>query len=243
MTILLIVSSIIITMKLQKTGPYDAELAVNAGTVALVGIATSINQALGVAVGMAASLFGSALARRQDRAKELLDFVSNNISQFSDQVLNDIVFQDGLIFLLEKYIRERNDDKREILQQILLGYCKAPSLLDFPIEEMSDLVNRIRMSDVAVFREALQAETTELDGRNPSFMLKQDPNSVSRLIYFGLLHEDRSQNGPQIRDYDHKNFLYVWISPTGRSFAEYLVVNSRAGEESLKKKHSGAVCI
>ena len=53
-------------------------------------------------------------------------------------------------------------------------------------------------------------------------MLNQDPNAVSRLIYFGLLHEDRTKNGPAIREYDEKSFLYVWISPTGREFAKYI---------------------
>jgi hypothetical protein len=211
-------------MVLKKTSPDDLKIATGAGTVALVGVASAINPALGIAVGMAAALFGPAIERRQDRAGQLIQFVNDNISEFSDIILEDDVFQDGFVFLIEKHIRERNDDKRTILQQILLGYCKAPDLLDFPLEEMTDLVSRIRMSDVAVFRSALESELTLMDGRNPSFMVRQDPNSVSRLIYFGLLHEDREKNGPSIREHDDKNLLYVWVTPTGRAFAEYLGV-------------------
>jgi hypothetical protein len=150
--------------------------------------------------------------------------------------LTDEVFQDGFILLMEKYIRERNDGKRLILQKILRGYIEAPSLLDYPLEEMTDLLGRIRMSDVGVLRKALQEEArleARMDRLKPveraftyvglaSFELKKDPNAVSRLIYFGLLHEDREKNGPRVKEYDEKNFLYVWVSPTGREFASYI---------------------
>jgi hypothetical protein len=212
-------------MKLKKSGPDDPKKAFDAGTVGLVTLASTIHPALGAAVGMAAALFGPAIERRRDRAQQLIQFVEDNISIVSTDILENKVFQDGFVFLLEKYIRERNDDKRLILQQILLGYIKAPDLLEYPLEELADLVSRIRMSDVAVLRNAFKEEAKQgirHDGTRFSFMLRDDPNSVSRLIYFGLLHEDRSKSGPQIREYDDKNFLYVWISPNGRKFAEHL---------------------
>jgi hypothetical protein len=209
-------------MVFMKTGTDDLKIAADTSTIALMGIASSINPALGVAVGMAAALFGPAIERRRDRAGQLIQFVKDNINEFSNTVLEDDVFQDGFVFLLEKHIRERNENKRTILQQILLGYCNASDLLEFPLEEMADLVSRIRMSDVAIFREVIKSELTLMDGRNPSFMARQDPNSVSRLIYFGLLYEDREKNGPRVREHDDKNFLYVWVTPTGRKFVEYL---------------------
>ena len=108
-------------MKLKKSGPDDMEKAVNAGTVGLVAIASSVNVGLGVAVGMAAALFGPAIERRRDRAEQLIKFIEDSMAGISSTILEDKVFQDGFVFLLEKYIRERNDDKRIILQQILLG--------------------------------------------------------------------------------------------------------------------------
>lgn len=212
-------------MNINKSGPDDLKVAVDASTAGLVAVASSVNVGLGAAVGMAAALFGPAIERRRNRAEHLIKFVEENINKISSAVLDDKIFQDGFVFLLEKYIRERNDDKRLILQQILLGYTKAPSLLDYPLEEMSELVVRIRMSDVEVFRQALKEEAKngiKQDGRRFSYVLREDPNAVSRLVYFGLLHEDRAKNGPQIREYDDKNFLYVWVTPTGRQFAEYL---------------------
>lgn len=209
-------------MGIAKTGPDDAQKVYEAGTVALVGVASAINPALGIAVGIAAALFGPAIERRKDKAGELIALIGQNIDQISSEVLENTTFQDGFVYLFERYIRERNDEKRLILQQILLGYISAPELLDFPLEEMSDLVTRIRMSDVAVLRQALQNEVIKSDGRATSFMLREDPNAVSRLIYFGLLHEDRTKSGPQIREYDDKNFLHVWVSPAGREFAQYL---------------------
>lgn len=219
-------------MKLKKSGPDDLKKAADSGTVAVTGFATMVHPLLGVAVGMAVALFGPAIERRQGRARELIQYVHDNISEFTPEILGDEVFQDGFVLIMEKYIRERNDDKRVILQKVLRGYIEAPNLLDYPLEEMTDLVSRIRMSDVAILRKALQEEARSSKFRpsedavpfspNASFMLREDPNAVSRLIYFGLLHEDRTASGPQVREYDDKNFLRVWVSPTGRAFAEYI---------------------
>lgn len=216
--------------------------AVAAGGVAVTAVATAVNGFLGVAVGMAVAYFGPAIERRQDKALELIDYIKNNISIFTPEILSSEVFQDGFVLLMEKYIRERNNDKRLILQNILRGYIEAPDLLDYPLEEMADLVARIRTSDVGVLRKALLEEQrlrSRLDRLNSafayvgvsSFELKEDPNAVSRLVYFGLLHEDREKNGPRIREYDEKNFLYVWISPTGREFASYIDQTINSGEK------------
>lgn len=216
-------------MKLKKSGPDDlkkAVTAINAGAVAAAGIVTG-NPGLGAALGMAAALYGPAIERRRDRAEQMVRFVEDSLAEFASGIFEDKAFQDGFVFLLEKHIRERNDDKRLILQQVLLGYANAPKLLDFPLEEMADLVSRIRMSDVAVLRSALLEESkhgTREDDSRMSVMLREDPNAVSRLIYFGLLFEDREKNGPRVREYDDKSFLYVWVSPTGREFAKYLGV-------------------
>ncbi|MGA3129141.1 MAG: hypothetical protein ABSD13_20815 [Candidatus Korobacteraceae bacterium] len=218
-------------MNVKKPNADQIKRATNAGIVGVIGYATTVDPGLGIAVSMASAYFGPAIVRRLYRAKELVKHVQDNIADFPPVVLGDKVFQDGFVLLLEKYIRERNDNKRLILQKVLQGYVKAPNLLDYPLEEMTDLVSRVRMSDVEVLRIALEEEAKDaVNNANrelKSFMLQQDPNAVSRLIYFGLLHEDRTKSGPVIREYDQKSFLYVWVSPTGREFAKY--INNNAG--------------
>jgi hypothetical protein len=213
-------------MELKRSGVDDLKKAKEAGTAAVTGFAGMVHPLLGIAVGMAVALFGPAIERRQDRANELIQFVKDHIAEFTSDILGDEVFQDGFVLLMEKYIRERNGDKRLILQKVLQGYITAPNLLDYPLEEMADLVSRIRMADVAILRSALQEEAKyeaqRTSGEPRSFMLRKDPNAVSRLIYFGLLHEDRTTNGPQIREHNDKNFLHVWVAPTGREFAKYI---------------------
>ena len=213
-------------MSAKHISPNIKKRATDVGLAGLTGTATLINPGLGIAVGMAAAYFGPAMKRRLDRAAELVEYVQENIEEFPTERLEDKVFQDGFVELMEKYIRERNDDKRLILQKVLQGYVKAPSLLDFPLEEWTDLISRVRMSDIEILRLALEEEAKDAsnssDGEPRSFMLQQDPNAVSRLIYFGLLHEDRTKSGPVIREYDQKSFLYVWVSPTGREFAKYI---------------------
>lgn len=213
-------------MAFKKYEPDDLIQGKDAGAALVTGLASDVDPLLGIAVGMAVALFGPAIERRQDRATDLIKYIRDNIESFTPEILADKVFQDGFVLLMEKYIRERNKDKRLILQKVLHGYVKAPDLLDFPLEEMADLVARIRMMDVAVLRSALREErihnSNSAIGDPKSFMLRKDPNAVSRLIYFGLLHEDRTLNGPHVREYGDKNFLYVWVSPAGREFANYI---------------------
>jgi len=216
-------------MKISKSGPDDLKKAYGAGTAAVTGLATAVNPLLGIAFGMAAAYFGPAIERRQDRAEELIRYIQDNISEYTPEILGDKVFQDGLILLLEKYIRERNDDKRLILQKVLQGYIKAPNLLDYPLEEMTDLVSRLRLSDVDTLRKALQEAKIASEGmgvkaydNESPFLLKVEPYSVSRLVYFGLLHEDRTRNGARISEENEAYYLYVWVSPTGKEFAKYI---------------------
>lgn len=216
-------------MKIQPTGPDDLQKGYNAGVVILTGIATAVHPALGVAVGLAGAYFGPAMERRHDRVKELVLYVQQYIDDFNPQILEDEMFQDGFVLLMEKYIRERNEQKRLILQRVLRGYIQAPSLLDYPLEEMADLVSRLRLKDVETFRKALQqaAEAgrsqslSTYEGAKP-FLLREDPYSVSRLVYFGLLYEDRTRNGVEIREHKDQYYLHVWLSPAGREFARYL---------------------
>jgi len=193
------------------------------GTVATAG---AIHPALGGIVGVAAALFGPALVRRIGRVEEILNEVRADPELFTADLLANEQFQDGMVLFIETYIRERNEEKLLIMRRVFKGFAKAPSLNEFPLEEMTDLVSRLRFGDISLFKLALTQAEQHKELRPPErergFKLTEHPFNVSRLIYFGLLMEDRLQNGPQVRESTDPGFLYVFISPLGWQFAKYL---------------------
>ncbi len=170
------------------------------GIQSTVIIAGGIHPALGTAFGLAAALFGPALERRIARADDILKQIKDNPNIFTPELLADEKFQDGLILFIEKYIRERNEDKLIIMRSVFAGFGKAPNLNEFPLEEMTDLVARLRFADIVLLKLALSQEVSQDQDqrRQNSFKFDKPPFNVSRLIYFGLLMEDRTKNGSKL---------------------------------------------
>lgn len=197
------------------------------GQQALVATAGAINPILGGIIGVAAALFGPALIRRGGRVDDILKEIKDRADLFTPELLADEQFQDGLIFFIEQYIRERNEDKLIIMRQIFAGFAQAGDLNNFPLEEMTDLVSRLRFADIKLFKAAIVQDKQHQEemvtrATDNAFKFNEHPFNVSRLVYFGLLMEDRSKNGPSIREANDPGFLHVWISPLGRQFATYL---------------------
>ena len=72
---------------------------------------------LSIAWGLSKALYNAGLVLRQQRALEWVEMVRDNPHIFTEQVLKDETFQDGFVFALEKYIRERIEEKRKIMQK------------------------------------------------------------------------------------------------------------------------------
>lgn len=186
----------------------------------LVQAASSINPKLGMAVGALVALFGPAITRRFGRVEDVLETIRDNPSIFTAPLLEDEEFQDGLIFFVEKYIRERNEDKLVLMRNIFVGFSQFQDRTEFPLEEMMDLVSKLRFTDIRILRSTVdQARQIR---ENTSFQSLEDPFRVGRLVYFGLLVEDRPRNVPGIREADDPGYLYVKVSPLGKQFSEYL---------------------
>ena len=64
--------------------------------------------------------YGAGLKLRQRRALEWIEMIINKPSIFIKEVLENEEFQDGFVFALEKYIRERNKKKRAYYRNIFL---------------------------------------------------------------------------------------------------------------------------
>ena len=193
---------------------------------ATVAAAGAINPVLAAVIGVAAALFGPAIVRRVGRVDNIVQQIKDRPDIFTPALLSNEQFQDGLIFFIEQYIRERNEDKLVIMKRIFAGFGQAPNLNEFPLEEMTDLVSRLRFEDIKLFKSAIihdnQHQELTMPEKDRAFIFNEHPFNVSRLVYFGLLMEDRTKNGSAIREASDPGFLYIWISPLGRQFADYI---------------------
>jgi hypothetical protein len=52
-------------------------------------------------------------------------------------------FQDGFVYALEKYIRERNTKKRIIAQRIFLGFATSEDKSRFDLERYYEILSKI----------------------------------------------------------------------------------------------------
>lgn len=98
---------------------------------------------LSIARGLSKALYGSALKLREQRAMEYVEFIRDNLSNFSQDIISTEWFQDGFVVTLEAYIKQRNREKRWIMQKIFLGFWTSENIEDFELERMLNTINVI----------------------------------------------------------------------------------------------------
>ncbi|MCE5271538.1 hypothetical protein LLH00_09680 [bacterium] len=127
----------------------DKEI-IKGSTLVAVDVIVSSVPFLGTAWGLAKVLIGSGMQLRHQRALEWVEMIRDNPAVFSEQILQDQQFQDGFVFALEKYIRERNAGKRERMKQVFSGFCKAENKNDFQLEKFFQVLALLNEKDISV---------------------------------------------------------------------------------------------
>lgn len=107
-------------------------------------IATTI-PGINIAWKLSKAYFGRSMRLRKQRALEWVEFVRDNLGQFSQKLFEQEEFQDCFVLLLEAYIKERAEKKRRIHQQLLLGLTgkNKKDLEKFELEKMIWITNQI----------------------------------------------------------------------------------------------------
>lgn len=146
----------------------DKIISEDAG-IALVDYATEaidaiVNQipGLNLAWGLSKALFGAGIKLREKRAMEWVEMIRKNPSIMTAQVLSDEIFQDGFAFALEKYLTERNEEKRKTFRNIFLGFAKAQDKSKFPLEKLIHTLSQLSERDIEVLGDV----NIEEKGRN-----------------------------------------------------------------------------
>lgn len=143
---------------------------------------------LNSAWGLSKALLGASMELRQKRALEWVEMIRDNPSIFSGDVLKDEVFQDGFVFLLEKFLRQRNEEKRKYIKNVFLDFAQSDEKIGFEIERIDDVINKITMRQVNLLKEVKK--------KTAMFHIPHDTESV----------EIRRSSGYD-PDYDHYKYL------------------------------------
>lgn len=142
-------------MKKSKLATSDKLLLEEVGSIAadevVDAIATSI-PGIDIAYKLAKAYIGRGMKLRQQRVLEWVEFVRDNLGEFSKQLFDNEQFQDCFVLLTEGYVRERVERKRKFHQQILLGITKlSPEELEkYQLEKMITVTNQISLEALNV---------------------------------------------------------------------------------------------
>ena len=105
--------------------------------------------ALNIAWGLSKGLLGTGLALRQHRALEWVEMVRDNPSIFTDIVLSNEKFQDGFVYTLENFMRERNEYKRKIIKNIFSGFATSQDFENFQLERYINILSLLGTDELS----------------------------------------------------------------------------------------------
>lgn len=169
---------------------------------------------INIAWGLAKSLYGAGLKLRQQKALEWVEMVQDNPNVFTRQLLDQEEFQDGFVLALEKYLTERDEEKRRYFRNIFLGYSLSEEKSSFPLERYIHALFQLSVDDIKVLSDV----DINRQDKNYQIYKNEEKNitSIFNLINLGILHNDPSARlGPIIAP-------FVWISDFGREFIKYI---------------------
>ncbi len=172
---------------------------------------------LNLAWGLSKVVLGAGLKLRQKRALEWVEMVRDNPDVFTEDVLRSEAFQDGFVYALEHFLRERSEAKRKAFKKIFLGFASSEDKDAFPLEKYTSTLAQLTAGDISVLR------TLDGDRKDPNYQV-EDPGgaftqNLYSLISAGILH-DRTNGRVYVTD---KEAPFISVSDYGREFKAYLV--------------------
>ena len=171
---------------------------------------------INIAWGLAKAVSGAALKLRHEKALEWVEMVRDTPTVLTEEILNDKAFQDGFAVGIEKYLIERNSNKRIIFRNIFLGFTEAKEKQDYSLEKYIHTLSQLTEVDIGVLRDlkiTKKDKNYQIYGDND--FLKEN---IHNLINSGILFDT---TGTRI-GYDGANSPFVEISNFGIAFREFL---------------------
>lgn len=191
----------------------DKQLLKDSALVVADQIASNI-PALNIAWGLSKALFGAGMKLRQQKVLEWVEMIRDHPEVFTKKLLSQEEFQDGFALALEKYITERNENKRKYFRNIFLGFSTSEDKYSFTLERFIHTLSQLSIKDIEILRDV----DINRQDRNYQIYGNQDTAlaNIYNLISLGILLNDPSSRlGPV-------NSPFVWISDYGKEFIKYL---------------------
>lgn len=136
------------------------------------------------------ALYGVGLKLRQERALAWVEMVRDNPSIFIESILIDENFQDGFVYSLENFIRERSEEKRSIIKKVFLGFAESDIKETFPIEKMFHSLNQLSLGDINVLGDISVKESTDFN-KSKNNSDDEDNNKKSSYQIYGNTNKNR----------------------------------------------------
>jgi hypothetical protein len=127
-------------------------------------------------------LYGANIELRQERALEFIETIRNNPTIFTQELLKSQQFQDGFVYTFEKYLQERSEAKRKIIQQIFKKYSIESSKESFELERYVSTLQQVSVDDLVILEKFM-------DGSARDWQKKQYPHMTEEEL-------DRKALGP-----------------------------------------------
>jgi hypothetical protein len=145
--------------------------------------------ALVIAWNLAKGLFGSGIALRQQRAIEWIEMIRENINILTREVLEDEQFQDGFVFMLQKFISERNEERRKVLKNIFLDFVCSTNKEEFDIERYSHTISQLSKEDIFILKDFTKSNISKKYLVYNKVDSQQKIESICNLVNLGILIE------------------------------------------------------
>lgn len=97
----------------------------------------------GLTMYAAIGLYGAFMLYRQEELNNLISFIKDHPNEFKSEIVESPEFQKGFILCFEKYLRIRSDDKRVILEKIILGFTVSDDKEKYHLERLTDVLDKI----------------------------------------------------------------------------------------------------
>jgi len=137
---------------------------------------------------LAKGFYGALFDIRKERINEIVEFLKKNENVFIKQIVETKEFEEIFVVTFENYIKQRNEKKRKIIQNIFLGFSKKinEDHNPFEIERMYDLLNKVSIVELKTFKDIEKNGTVKIEYENGE-PLNDYYDTFRYLEYLGLL--------------------------------------------------------
>lgn len=166
----------------------------------------------GLVWGLLKALSASVIIRRANKAKEIITMVDENKEIFTPEVLSDEKFQDGFAYGVERYLIERNEEKRRYFRNIFLGFAIFEDKGKYHLEKLIHTLSQVDEEDILLLS---KVDQTKIDN---NYQLRGE--SVEHT--FSLIHAGLILQKPPHMVGDGTIEPYINISDFGKEFIKYI---------------------